>query len=70
MSTDRVSEVGMSSSNLGTFAGTMPSFVSTISRRRLVSVSLIYRNSIIEENARMFEEFGRTPSVCQVEHGG
>ena len=47
MSTDRVSEVGTSSSYFGVFVGTMPSFVSTISSRRLVSVSLIYRSSIV-----------------------
>lgn len=39
-STDRVSEVGRSSSNLGAFSATIPSLVSTISSRRLVSVSL------------------------------
>jgi hypothetical protein len=39
-STDRVSEVGRSSSYLGAFSATMPSLVSTILRRRLVSVSL------------------------------
>lgn len=39
-STDRVSEVGTSSSNFGVLVGTMPNLVSTISSRRLVSVSL------------------------------
>ena len=48
MSTDRVSEVGTSSSNFGVLAGTIPSLVSTISSRRLVSVSLRYRNSIVK----------------------
>ena len=46
-STDRVSEVGTSSSNFGTFSGTMPSLVSMISSRRLVSVSLRDRSSIV-----------------------
>lgn len=43
-STDSVSEVGRSSSNLGALSATIPSLVSTISRRRFVSVSLRCRN--------------------------
>ena len=47
-STDRVSEVGMSSSNFGGFSGTIPSFDSTISSRRLALVSLRYQSWIIK----------------------
>jgi len=47
-STDRVSEVGMSSSNFGGFSGTMPSLDSMISSRRFVAVSLRYRSWIIK----------------------
>lgn len=41
-STDKVSEVGRSSSNFGALSGAIPSLVSTISSRRFVSVSLRY----------------------------
>lgn len=63
MSTDRVSEVGTSSSYFGVLVGTMPSLVSTISSRRLVSVSLIYRSSIVKrEDERGWRT--RTYSLC------
>jgi len=39
----------MSSSNFGTFSGTIPSLVSMISSRRLVSVSLRDRSSIVNQ---------------------
>jgi hypothetical protein len=43
----------MSSSNFGIFSGAMPSFDSTIPSRRLVSVSLRHRGSIVKRNTWM-----------------
>lgn len=61
-STDSVSEVGTSSSNFGVFSGTIPSLLSTIPSRRLVSESLRYRVRSLSRKVWIAGRFGRTPS--------
>lgn len=56
-STDRVSEVGRSSSNFGAFSGAIPSLASTISSRLLASVSL---------RCRSFDHYGGGGNICRI----